>query len=285
MGDDGIRLALLTALTMVAFAANSLLNRLALSTAEIGPAGFASVRVATGALVLVLLLAFRDQTIPRPPMPQLTAVAGLATYMLGFSFAYVSMDAGLGALILFGGVQITMFVGALLEGEPPPLRRWAGMGLAMAGLALLTFPTSAAAIRPGASLLMASAAVGWGVYSLIGRKVTDPMAATGWNFVYCLPVVLIVLVAWPDSISASGQGVALAMISGGLTSALGYALWYHLLPILGATKGALTQLSVPAIALALGAVLLSEAVTWSAILSATLILGGIAVGLVPLKRP
>jgi len=269
---------------MVAFAANSLLNRLALSAGEIGPAGFASVRVATGAFVLVLLLALRDRSIPHPQRPNLAAIASLATYMLGFSFAYVSMDAGLGALILFGGVQITMFVGALIEGEKPPVRRWAGMVLAFAGLAFMSVPSGSSTILPSASLLMAIAAVGWGLYSLFGRGVIEPLAATGWNFVYCLPVVLIAHVIWPDSIVASGQGVALAMISGGLTSALGYALWYYLLPILGATKGALTQLSVPAIALALGAVLLSEAVTWSAILSATLILGGIAVGLVPLKR-
>lgn len=279
-----MRLFLLTALTMVAFAANSILNRLALSEGEIGPSGFAAVRVATGALVLAALLVFRNRGIPRPTKPQLAAIAGLAIYMLGFSYAYVWMDAGLGALVLFGGVQVTMFGGALVEGEKPSLQRWAGMLFAMLGLAILTLPTGPVAIDPGALLLMASAAVGWGIYSLVGRRVTDPISATGWNFIYCLPVVLVALLLWPDPIDASAFGFGLAMISGGVTSAMGYALWYSLLPMLGATKGALAQLSAPAIALALGALLLGETITWIAVMAAAMILGGIAIGLVPTRR-
>lgn len=269
---------------MVAFAANSLFNRLALSEGEIGPSGFAAVRVATGVLVLAALLTTRDRAFPRLIRPELATVAGLAAYMLGFSFAYVSMDAGIGALVLFGGVQVTMFVGALLEGETPPLRRWAGMAFAIVGLAILTFPTGPVVVEPGALLLMACAAVGWGIYSLAGRRVTDPIAATGWNFLYSLPLVLIACLLWPDAIEPSWNGIVLAMISGGVTSAMGYALWYSLLPTLGATKGALAQLSVPAIALAMGALLLGEIVTWTAILAAAMILGGIALGVMPRRR-
>lgn len=266
---------------MTAFAANSILNRLALAEGEIGPAGFAAIRVAAGVLVLAILLIIRDKALPRPSKPQLTPVVGLILYMLGFSFAYVSMDAGVGALVLFGGVQLTMFIGSLVEGEKPPPQRWAGMVLAMLGLAVLSVPRGPVSLDPVAIMLMSVAAVGWGLYSLAGRRVSDPTKATGWNFLYCLPAVVAALFLWPDTTTPSSYGIVLAAISGGVTSALGYALWYSLLPKLGATKGALAQLSAPVIALALGILMLGESVTWTALLAATLILGGIAVGLLP----
>lgn len=271
-------------LTMLAFAANSILNRLALAEGEIGPAGFAAMRVAAGCAVLFALLALRDRAPPRLVRPDAGAVLGLSAYMLGFSFAYVSMDAGIGALVLFGGVQITMFLGALTEGERPPPQRSAGMLLAFGGLVILSAPTGPVSVTPVALVLMSVAALGWGVYSLIGRGAVDPLQATGGNFLYSLPLVLVALVIWPDSVPASGQGLALAALSGGVTSAMGYALWYALLPSLGATRGALAQLSAPAIAFCLGALLLGEAVTFVAVLAGALILGGIVVGLVPWRR-
>lgn len=279
-----IRLFLLTALTMLAFSANSLLNRMALAQGAIGPSAFAAIRVASGALMLAFLLGIRERSLPKPAPPHLAAVAALATYMLGFSFAYVSMDAGLGALTLFAGVQVTMFVGALVEGERPPARRWSGMALALAGLALLNRPSGPVSLNTGALVLMACAAVGWGFYSLIGRRVTDPLSATGWNFFYCVPLVFVALLFFPDTTSMRPEGVFLAVLSGGVTSALGYALWYALLPSLGATIGALAQLSAPAIALGLGALILGETITWSAVFAAVMILGGIAVGLVPFAK-
>lgn len=269
---------------MIAFSANSLLNRLALLDQTIGPGSFALIRVVAGALVLAVLLILRDRGQLRPVRPGGVGVLALAAYLLGFSYAYVSMDAGLGALILFGGVQITMFTGALIEGDRPSPARWLGMALAMVGLAILTLPSGPVAISPGAFALMGIASVGWGGYSLIGRGATDPIAATGWNFVYALPVVLAVALIFPDAIRISMKGVALAVVSGGLTSALGYALWYALLPRLGATRGALAQLSVPALTLGLGALLLGEPLTLAAMLSALLILGGILIGLLPIRR-
>lgn len=266
---------------MVAFAANSLLNRMALSSDAIGPGAFASARVASGAIVLAVLLCLRDRSLPRLARPDPVAVAGLTVYLLGFSYAYVAMDAGLGALILFGGVQITMFAGALIEGATLPARRWLGMAMAFFGLVIVSWPTASVAVTPRAVLLMSGAAVGWGVYSLVGRRVSDPVRATGWNFVYSLPLVLLAVVVWPDGAPANAQGVALAIVSGAMTSALGYALWYALLPSLGATRGALAQLSVPAIAMAMGTVFLGEQVTLLAALSAGLILGGVAVGVMP----
>ncbi len=274
-----MRLFLLTALAMTAFAANSTLNRLALAEGEIGPAGFAALRVASGAAVLLVLMTLRSRALPRLTRPDWAAVAGLTAYMLGFSFAYVSMDAGVGALVLFGGVQLSMFAGALLEGTRPRARRWAGMALSMTGLAVLALAGGPAAPPPQALGLMALAALGWGVYSLAGRKARDPLSATGRNFLYALPLVLAALLLWPDPATATARGIALAILSGGVTSALGYALWYALLPTLGATRGALAQLSAPVLALGMGAVFLSEPVTATALLSAAFILGGIALGL------
>ena len=278
-----MRLFLLTTLTMVAFAANSILNRLALSDGAIGPAGFAAIRVGAGAVVLLALLALRERGLPRIRRPAFAAVAGLSAYMLGFSFAYVSMDAGLGALILFGGVQVTMFLGAIREGERPPAARWFGTAMALAGIGVLNWPSAAAAPLPQSAMLMVAAAVGWGVYSLLGRRVRDPLRETAWNFVYCLPVVVLVLALVPGT-GARMDGILLAVLSGGVTSALGYALWYMLLPQLGATRAALAQLSAPVLALAMGAVLLGETVTLTALLAAALILGGVAVGLKPSLR-
>lgn len=281
---NSFKLFLLTSLTMVAFAANSLLNRLALSGDEIGPAGFAAVRVAAGASVLFALLAYRDRSFPRLAMPYWPAVIGLASYMLGFSFAYVSMDAGIGALVLFGVVQITMFIGALFEGDRPPPQRWVGMVLAMSGLTILSWPNGPVALDPAAGALMVIAAIGWGVYSLAGRKMADPLLSTGRNFFFVLPVVLVALILVPDMVVANATGILLAILSGGVTSALGYALWYALLPTLGATKAALTQLSAPAIALIMGAMFLGEKIPITAAFAAMLILGGIAVGLSPINK-
>lgn len=276
-----MRLLLLTALTMVAFAANSVLNRLALAEGAIGPAGFAAIRVASGATVLLVLLSLREKAFPAVARPNLVAVGGLSLYMLGFSYAYVAMDAGLGALILFGGVQLTMFLGVVLEGERPPAQRWAGAALALGGLAVLTWPAGGAVPPPLAVVLMVLGAFGWGVYSLVGRGSADPLRDTGWNFVYSLPIVGFALIfATGEALQA--KGVVLAMLSGGITSALGYALWYSLLSQLGATRGALAQLSAPVLALAMGAVFLGEAVTLKAVLSAALILGGVALGVAPL---
>ena len=273
-------MVLLTALTMVAFAANSLLNRAALAEGDIGPGAFALIRVGAGVAMLVLLVSLRDRALPRRPRPDWAAVAGLTAYMLGFSYAYIRLDAGLGALILFGAVQITMFGGALWGGERPHPARWAGMVMALAGLALLVWPDAAFALPLDSAALMVVAAIGWGVYSLIGRGAKDPLADTASNFLYTLPFALVIPLIVGGMAEASLRGVGLAVVSGAVTSALGYALWYSLLPRLGATRGALAQLSAPVIALVAGAALLGEQVALKAALASALILGGIALGVV-----
>jgi len=276
-----MRLVALTVLTMVAFAANSVLNRLALETGDTGPASFAAIRLVSGVVMLAGLVLWRDKgTAVMRGAVGWQGPASLALYVLGFSFAYVMLDAGVGALILFGGVQITMFTGALLAREEIPLNRWIGAALAFGGLVWLMWPRQGASdIAPdgiGAGL-MALAALGWGVYSLIGRRAGDPLAATATNFALAAPVGLLVWALVPDG--ASWQGVGLAMTSGMVTSGLGYALWYRVLPGLPAAVAAIAQLSVPVIAMAGGVAFLGEAPGIRFVLAASLVMGGVFVSL------
>jgi drug/metabolite transporter (DMT)-like permease len=205
-------------------------------------------------------------------------VLGLSVYLLGFSLAYLGLEAGTGALVLFGMVQVTMFAGALWGRETVPARRWAGAALALAGLALIALP-GAGAPAPLPLVLMAVAGVGWGVYSLAGRGGADPLGATAWNFVLAVPVLAALGLAFGEG-GASALGIAPAVVSGAVTSGLGYALWYAILPGLGATRAAVAQLSVPVLAALGGAALLAEvpdARFWGA---SALVLGGVALAVV-----
>jgi drug/metabolite transporter (DMT)-like permease len=278
-----MRLILLTALTMLAFAANSILNRMALEDGGTGPAAFALIRLVSGALCLWAIVLLRGGGL-RPSWHPAGA-ASLALYVLGFSFAYVSLPAGVGALILFGGVQITMFAGALILQEAVPPRRWAGAALAFAGLVWLLWPTGAAAATapdPLGAGLMAAAALGWGIYSLLGRGATDPMRATAGNFVFAAPLGLLVFALLPDT--ASAQGIVLAVMSGAVTSGCGYALWYLVMPQLGASRAAVAQLSVPVIAALGGLALLGEAISLRFGLASVLVLGGVMWASLPARR-
>lgn len=268
------RLAALVALTMVAFAANSVLNRMALAGTGTGPAAFAAIRLAAGAAVLGLLaLRGGGSGRLRAALAPRNAVA-LAVYMLGFSFAYVTLDAGIGALLLFGGVQITMFAGSVLVGDRIPPARWTGAGIAFLGLLVLLWPAGATAPPLAGSVLMLAAAVGWGCYSLLGRGSRDPLGATAGAFLLALAPALVVLAAAPGRVDAAGA--ALALVSGAVTSGLGYALWYSLLPQLTASIAAVVQLTVPVLAALAGALLLGEAPGLRFVLAATLVLGGVA---------
>ncbi|MDQ2090210.1 DMT family transporter [Marimonas arenosa] len=266
-----MRLFALTALTLVAFAANSLLNRLALEGGAAGPASFAAVRLIAGAVMLSLLVMWRNGR-PAWRTGRLGPVA-LALYMLGFSFAYVSLPAGVGALILFGGVQVTMFAGALIGGDRVPLGRWLGAGLSFAGLCSLMWPAGHAAPDAAGTALMVVAALGWGIYSLIGRGARDPLGATAANFIWAVPAGVLIWLVLPDAMSREGLG--LAVLSGAVTSGLGYALWYHVLPGLGATRAAVAQSTVPVLAVAGGVLLLGEALTLRVVLASVLVLGGV----------
>lgn len=269
-----LRTLALTAVAMLAFAANSLLCRLALQQASIDPASFGSVRLVSGALVLAVIVRLR----PGPRAVARTdwlAATMLWLYVACFSFAYLTLAAGTGALILFGAVQLTMFSVGLNAGERFTAAAWAGLALAVAGLLYLVSPGIAAPAPLGAAL-MAAAGVAWGVYSLRGRGAGDPVAATAGNFLRAAPLALALSLSFIDSLHASAGGVALAIASGALTSGLGYGVWYAALPGLTALRAATVQLSVPPLAAAGGVLLLSEALSLRLVVASTAILGGIA---------
>ena len=267
------RLFALTALAMAAFAANSVLNRMALVGGETDALAFAAVRVVAGAVMLAVLVAARGGPIWVGAAGRVAGVFGLVVYLVGFSLAYLALGAGVGALILFGSVQVTMFAGAVIAREPVPVRRWLGAALAFGGLVWLVAPGGTEVPLVGAAS-MALAGFGWGLYSLAGRKAGDALAATAWNFVLSVPVVLAVaLLAGQMQVTATG--VWLAVLSGAVTSGLGYALWYGVVPHLGAARAGVAQLTVPMLAALGGALMIGEGVSWRFAVASALILGGV----------
>lgn len=267
---------LLTALAMLAFAANSLLCRMALQQARIDPASFGAIRLAAGAATLLLVMRLQARAAGQKKMAgDWPAAVMLFLYVACFSFAYLRLAAGSGALILFGAVQLTMFAAGLRAGERFSGAAWLGLALAAGGLLLLLLP-GVAAPSPGAAALMAVAGVAWGFYSLRGRGTPDPLAATGGNFVRATPLAVVLWLAWPARAHADAYGVALALLSGAVTSGLGYVVWYAALPRLAALQAASVQLSVPLIAALGGVLLLGEAFTARLALASVAILGGIA---------
>lgn len=270
---------------MLAFAANSVLNRMAVGAELIDPVDYAVIRLTAGAATLAFLVLVRRALRAGAVLPgtkgRLPGVAGLLAYLFGFSQAYLSLDAGIGALILFGSVQITMFSGALLAGEAVPGARWIGAALAFMGLLVLVAPGGQiGAFAP--VLFMALAGIGWGVYSLAGRGADDPLLATASNFVLAVPIAFAVAAIIGFGGAMQPRGIWLAILSGAVTSGLGYALWYGLVPKLGAARAGVAQLTVPLIAAGAGAALLGEGVSWRFALAAALVLGG--VGLATVKR-
>lgn len=275
-----MRLFLLVVLTMTAFAANSILTRMALSEGQIGPLLFSAIRLSSGAMVLALLVALTRRSIPfREPMRWI-GVLSLALYMVGFSLAYLGLDTGVGALILFGGVQVTMLSGAVALGQGVPAARWVGAALAFTGLILLLWPTGSDAPSLMHGVLMAAAALGWGIYSIVGQRASEPLAETAANFCLATPIIVVAVLIFPtfDGTEPTYRGIYLAVLSGVVMSGLGYALWYSVLPRMNVSVAALAQLSVPIIAMAGGILFLSEVLTLRFVFAGMLVLGGIAYG-------
>jgi drug/metabolite transporter (DMT)-like permease len=268
------RTLLLTLVAVVAFAANSVLCRLALGEGLIDAASFATVRVMAGALILVVLMTPRWRAHGRRPADWVTA-SMLFTYMVFFSFAYLSLGVAAGALVLFPTVQLTMFISALRSGERFPALSWAGLSLAVIGLVYLVSPGLSAPDPLGAAL-MAVAGVAWGIYSLRGAGGSDPLEATANNFLCSVPLVLGVSLLFAGQMHVTAAGVFWAVISGAVASGLGYVVWYAALKGLTASRAATVQLSVPVIAAFGGVVLLSEPVTLRLLLASAAILGGVA---------
>jgi drug/metabolite transporter (DMT)-like permease len=274
-----MRLALLTLVTMIAFAANSVLNRLGVGGGQIGAAEFAGVRLLSGAAMLLALVglraALRGGAIWPGRRGHLAGSLSLLAYLFGFSWAYSVLPAGAGALILFGMVQITMFAAAVLSGEAVPGRRWTGAGLAFGGLCLLLSPGGAGLSLPHAAA-MAVAGVGWGLYSVSGRGQADALGASAWNFALALPLGLGLSMIGASGPVVTPAGLWLAVLSGAVTSGLGYALWYRILPALGASRAAVAQLTVPLLAALGGILVLHEPLTLRFVLAAALVLAGVA---------
>lgn len=275
-----LRVALLTAITLVAFAANSLLCRMALAPDLIDPVTFTAIRLGSGVAVLIPLAAAMSE--PRQDGQSAgswRSGVALFVYAMAFSLAYVSLETGMGALILFGSVQATMIGAGLWQGERPTAQEWIGLVVAMAGLVYLVLPGLTAPDPAGAALMIASGA-GWGVYSLRGRKRKAPIAATAGNFARALPLaVVVLLVAW-GTMHASPRGVALAATSGAVTSGLGYVIWYITLRDLTATRAAIVQLAVPVLAAVGGIAVLSERPTARLAIASVMILGGVGAAIV-----
>lgn len=270
-----LKTALLTTAAMFAFAANSLLCRLALGRGLIDAASFTTVRVIAGAVMLCLLMAPRWLQNGRR-RGNWRSAAMLFAYMACFSFAYLSLDAGTGALILFGAVQLTMFTAALRSGEQFAFRSWAGLAIAIGGLVYLLLPGITAPDTAGAALMLL-AGVAWGLYSIAGKGSGNPLEATANNFIYAVPLVILVSLAFRADLDVSLEGVLIAVASGAAASALGYWIWFTALKGLSGTQAATVQLSVPIIAAFGGVVLLSETLTMRLLVATFSTLGGIAI--------
>lgn len=275
------RVILLTALTMTAFASNSLLCRVALKNTGIDAATFTSVRLTSGALVLWILVRARPSTSAN--LGSWPSALALFAYAAGFSFAYLSLPAATGALLLFGAVQATMIGYGLVKGERLVPVQIAGLLLALGGLVGLLLPGLTAPPLIG-SLMMLGAGAAWGIYSLRGRGAGHPIKVTAGNFARAVPFAIGLSILMFRNVVADGGGLTYAVISGAVTSGMGYAVWYTVLPSLKATTAATVQLSVPVIA-GLGAVLLlGEHLTLRLILASVAILGGIALVILE-KKP
>lgn len=266
--------AALTGLALLAFAANSVLCRLALADNSIDPASFTVVRLLSGSIVLLFIISFNRQTAASTAKGDWTAGLMLFLYAISFSYAYTSLGTGVGALVLFGSVQITILLMSIISGERLHVAEWLGAALAFCGFIFLILPGVTTPSIHG-FLLMSVAGISWGIYTLKGRNSERPLLDTAYNFFRTTPLVILLGIMTFNSADYTTEGVLLALLSGGITSALGYTIWYIALAGLSTTQAAVTQLSVPVIAAFGGVIFVSEAITYRLTISAALVLGGI----------
>jgi drug/metabolite transporter (DMT)-like permease len=273
-----LRVAVLTVLSLLAFASNSVLCRLALGDATIDAAGFTAIRLFAGAIVLALLVRGRSQRDANADrvadVGSYFASVALFVYAAAFSFAYRSLETGSGALILFGAVQLSMISAALCSGHRPHVLEWCGLAAALGGFVYLVLP-GVSAPPLGGFLLMASAGIAWALYTLRGLSSSDPLAANAQNFLRTLPLVALLLIVFIADLQLSTRGIVLAALSGAVASGVGYSVWYLALGGLTALQAGVVQLSVPLIAALGGVLFVGETVTLRLALAAAAILGGI----------
>jgi len=279
----------LTALTLVAFASNSILTRMALAAHEIDASSFTAVRIVSGALMLAAIVRLKDGSWGALRGRGGVGPLALFGYVAPFSFAYLRIGAAVGALVLFGVVQLTMIGWGLARGERPGLRTWIGLAIAATGLvALVARPASRP--DPLGVALMTLAGVSWGVYSLAGRGTPDPLAANARSFLWCVPAVAALSLMTQHARFTSARGLTLAVVSGAITSGLGYAIWYRALRGLSATQAAVVQLSVPVIAALAAVAFLGETLSVRLAICGIAVLSGVALvltagGATPGLRP
>lgn len=277
--SPAVKIVALTALAMVAFAANSVLNRVALAEGEADALTYTGVRLASGALMLMVILAWRGA---RPRWGRMGGGIGgafaLFLYAIAFSYAYLDLAAGTGALLLFAAVQLGMLGWAIRQGDRPGVFEWAGFAVAVLFLVLLVLPGVTAPDPLGAALMIL-AGLAWAAYTLIGRGSAAPLVDTSGNFLRCLPIALLLILPGLFAQETSLAGWLYATTSGALASGLGYAIWYSVLPALERSTAAYVQLTVPAIAAAGGVVFIAEPLTLRLALCSIGILGGVALAL------
>lgn len=269
-----IKTSIFTAMALIAFAANSVLCRLALGEQAIDAASFTVIRLLSGALVLLALITLGSDKEGSTSRGNWPASLMLFVYAVAFSFAYISLDTGTGALILFGSVQITMILLSLLAGNRLHLAEWVGVIMAFAGFVYLVIPEVSSPSIMG-FVLMTVAGIAWGLYTLKGRYSENPLRDTAYNFLRTIPLVMILAVIAIQGAHYSTEGILLAVLSGGLASGIGYTIWYIALGGLSTTPAAVVQLSVPVIAAFGGVLFVAEVITLRLALSALMILGGI----------
>jgi len=269
-----IKIVALTAFALVAFAFNSILCRMALRTGEIDPASFTVIRLVSGALALSIIIYLFNRKAGFGALGNWYSAFFLFTYAICFSLAYIGLTAGTGALILFGFVQVAMIGVSIIRGERPSLLEWIGLIVAVAGLVYLVLPGLSAPPLVSA-VLMSAAGIAWGFYTLRGKGSSDPLAETGGNFLRSVPMVLMATVPFISQVHLSARGVVVAAISGGVTSGIGYTVWYAALRHHTPSRAAALQLSVPIIAAGIGVALLSESFDTRSYVAAAMIIGGI----------
>ena len=275
MSHSVSKIALLTFIALCAFSANSIICRLALGGQSIDATSFTFIRLFSGAVILLFLVLMTNKGKKLTSKGTWAGGITLFIYAAAFSFAYITLDTATGALILFGAVQLSMLLISYVRGSRFYLAEWLGIVVSFAGFSYLVWPLVALPSFTGA-LLMSVSGISWGVYTLIGRSSKQPLVDTCFNFVRSLPFVFILLVFTYQQLDWSNTGIILAIVSGAVTSGIGYAVWYFVLPSLAPTQAAVLQLTVPIIAALGGVVFVSEPITLRLIAASLFVLGGIA---------
>lgn len=266
-----------TLFALMAFAGNSVLCRLALGDASIDAASFTSIRLLSGIIMLLILLGLtQKKSTPSKSKGSWLAALMLFAYASAFSFAYISLDTGVGALILFGAVQLSMILVGMFKGNQLHLSEWLGVLMAFTGFVYLVLPSLSTPSFWG-FVLMTISGVAWGVYSLVGRGSKNPLADTTYNFLRTTPLIVILVLFSLNSTHITEKGLILAILSGSITSGIGYTIWYIALRGLSVTQAAVLQLLVPIIAAIGGIVFANEILSMRLVLSSVLVLGGILI--------